>query len=126
MAFLPPSLPAMPPQGEIPDDSWHIQPHICRVCFGRVLRSGPPGSASYRCSNCGLSQAGSSDAVLCMCGMRTRTSTKSPLGVNAGIRCIANPHISPEMPSEIVAVHMGKPAQPLPSEPAPFLESDDD
>jgi hypothetical protein len=115
----------MQPLGTLPDNEWAIRPHICRVCFGRVLRCGPPGAASYRCSNCGLTQDGAADSVLCMCGLRTRTSTRNPLGVNAGLRCIPNPRISPEMPSEIVAVHVGAGIALTPST-APILEADDD
>lgn len=81
-----------------PRELWTLTDHICRACFGRVLRQ-PQGEGvrRYRCSNCGLEATGRDESALCACGLRLKG------GRDAGIRCERNPTPTPEFPSEIVA-----------------------
>lgn len=81
-----------------PVEGWTITPHICRVCFGRVLmREAFDHRKTFRCSNCGAEAPGHSEAAVCCCGIKLKT------GVDAGIRCAANTERSPEWPAEITA-----------------------
>lgn len=86
----------------MPDDTqapkWAITDHVCRVCFGRILRQ-PTGDGHrfYRCSNCGLQTTARLVSSLCCCGTAMRT------GRNIGLRCVRNLDPRPECPSEIVA-----------------------
>lgn len=78
--------------------SWALTAHVCRVCFGRVLRrSEERGERLYRCSNCGLQRAGADARAICACGIKLRT------GADAGIRCVENSQPTPECPALIVA-----------------------
>lgn len=79
------------------DHIWQLTPHICRICFGRVLHAIVDYKHFYRCSNCGAEREGKSEAVICMCGMKLGTKT------DAGIRCVSNKDRRPELPNEIVA-----------------------
>lgn len=78
---------------------WELTDHICRACFGRLLRreSDDGERHVYRCANCGVEAEGRRESVLCCCGMKLKT------GPDAGVRCIPNDQKSPECPSEIVA-----------------------
>ncbi len=76
-----------------------ITKHVCRVCFGRVLmRETFDHVKIYKCSNCGVERTGERESAICCCG------TKLRYGKDMGIRCIPNPDVRPEFPSEIVAV----------------------
>lgn len=77
---------------------WRLEPHACRVCFGRLVSRRPVagGPRIYRCTNCGMEIPGARASVLCCCGMKLAT------GRDAGLRCIRNPKRTPECPSEIV------------------------
>lgn len=89
-----------------PVQGWVITDHVCRVCFGRVLmRETFDRRRVYRCSNCGVETEGKTEAAICCCGMKLKT------GVDAGIRCQANPDRSPEWPSEITAAQATVPGQ---------------
>lgn len=89
-----------------PVQGWVITDHVCRCCFGRVLmRETFERKRVYRCSNCGLEQEGRTEAAVCCCGIKLKT------GVDAGIRCSANPDRSPEFPAEITAAQVGPPLQ---------------
>jgi len=84
-----------------PVEGWVITPHICRVCFSRVLvREAFDRRKTYRCAGCGMEGIGSSESAICCCGIKLKT------GVDAGIRCQANQDKTPEFPAEIVAVQM--------------------
>lgn len=86
------------------DFYWRLTPHCCRVCFGRVLaRETFDHKHVYRCSNCGIEKEGRSEAAICSCGMKLKN------GVDAGIRCQAQEHPTPEFPSQVVAVQVGRP-----------------
>lgn len=81
-----------------PVEGWVITPHICRVCFGRVLmREAFDRRKTYRCSNCGAEADGASEAVVCCCGIKLKT------GADLGVRCEVNKNRSPEFPAEITA-----------------------
>lgn len=82
---------------------WELADHVCRCCFGRILRSVetvPVGDAHghrWRCSNCGAEAASTVASSICSCGLRLKG------GRDAGIRCERNAEPTPEFPSEVVA-----------------------
>ncbi len=81
-----------------PVEGWVLTPHICRVCFGRVLmREAFDHRKTYRCSNCGTEASGHHETAVCCCGIKLKT------GVDAGIRCAPNENRTPEWPAEITA-----------------------
>ena len=92
------------PVGADGRELWSLTDHVCRVCFGRVLASATKtdGAHRYRCSNCGLEEAGRKPGVLCACGLKLKN------GHDAGIRCELNPEPTPEFPSEVVASQVGQ------------------
>lgn len=101
------SVPNLP----VTQDSWHLEPHVCSVCFGRVgSRVLPSGVTIYRCTNCGHEAAGLDTSVICACGIKMHSSSEGkrigPAVRDAGIRCHANPKRSPEFPSEFVASYV--------------------
>lgn len=70
--------------------------HACRVCFGRVFSGvDKDGRAGVICSICETSAAGGHQN-LCCCGVKLRR------GVSAGLRCVKNPDVSPEVPATII------------------------
>lgn len=75
--------------------AWVLENHVCAVCCGRVVSQKSDDGKIYRCSNCGHQGIGRVGAVCC-CGIKIRSR-------NAGIRCMPNPEVTPEWPSEIVA-----------------------
>jgi hypothetical protein len=86
-----------------------LVPHVCRACHSRLAcMTHEDGSRAFECTNCGLVAAGESAAVLCCCGMKIRRPQKGGQSgtvlVDAGIRCISNPVITPEFPSLFVAM----------------------
>jgi len=83
---------------------WEFTNHVCRVCFGRVMRrQGPAGGAVYRCSQC---EAEAPDRVeaICTCG------AAMPNGRLAGLACVLNPKPTLEQPSRVVVKFVGEPA----------------
>jgi hypothetical protein len=75
---------------------WKIEPHACRICFGRILsRTMPDGSTVSRCSECDTEVEGGPHK-LCCCGVKLNG------GKNAGLRCLPNPNKTPEAPAAIV------------------------
>lgn len=81
---------------------WTLTDHVCRVCFGRILRTSadenaPAGVHRYRCSNCGVEASARQVSSVCSCGLRLKS------GKDAGIRCERNTEPTPEFPSEVVA-----------------------
>lgn len=85
------------------DYGWAMTDHVCRCCFGRVLvRETFDRRKIYRCSNCGIEREGRSEAAICSCGIKLKT------GVDAGIRCQVSENRTPEFPSEVVAVQVGR------------------
>jgi hypothetical protein len=84
------------------DSVFALEPHICRVCFGRLVSMALPGEASriFRCTNCGAVAKGIGAKALCVCGIVTGDKGEFR---DAGIRCVVNPKQTPENPSEILA-----------------------
>lgn len=80
---------------------WAISPHVCRLCFGRLLVRQVAGREQARCAECGEQRDGEIE-VLCCCG------AKMADGTDAGLRCIPNDNRSPAMPNEIVVVHKSR------------------
>ncbi len=76
---------------------WSITPHVCSKCLGRVLvTENKDGSQTARCSNCGAEGEGGHKSI-CACGLKLKS------GKSAGLKCVANPNRSADLPSEIVA-----------------------
>jgi len=95
-------------------DSWRLEPHICRACFSRLVSQGAGGaSRRYHCTNCGLEAVAEAADALCCCGTKIRRPTKGSKSghslVDAGIRCVVNPSPTPDMPSVIVAAEVPNP-----------------
>lgn len=87
------------------DFAWAITPHICRVCFSRILvRETFDRRRIYRCSGCGAEAEGRSESAVCCCGIKLKT------GVDAGIRCEVNQDRSPEWPAEVTAAQQCAPS----------------
>lgn len=92
-------------------DSWRLEPHICRACFSRLVSRGADGAdRRYHCTNCGLEAVAASAEALCCCGTKIRRPTKGSKSgttlVDAGIRCVVNPVPTPDFPSVIVAAEV--------------------
>lgn len=85
---------------------WRVTPHACRICFGRILQRFVGGRHQTMCAECGTTVEGSHKA-LCCCG------TKMADGKDAGLRCIKNPHVTPETPHQVIVRHVSA----LPSDP---------
>lgn len=84
---------------------WKLTNHVCRVCFGRVLRK--PDRTAFMCSCCETSETTLRD--LCACGWKFNdvgSGKQKRKGVNMGVRCIKNPNRSPLSPSIIVAAEV--------------------
>lgn len=95
------------------DPAWHLEPHICRNCFGRLAsRALPSGEQEFLCTNCMALTLSSMHADACCCGMKIRkrngTGRSGGPMVDAGIRCIPNPEKSPAFPSAYVASEVVK------------------
>jgi len=91
-----------PPRSSLGDGfAWALTDHCCRACFSRVLvRETFDRRRIYRCAGCGIEREGRAESSICCCGMKLKT------GVDAGLRCGANPDRSPEFPAEIVAAQI--------------------
>lgn len=90
------------------ETTWLLEPHVCRKCFARIVsRSTGDGRRLYQCTNCGAEAQDTDASVLCCCGIKIKRAgkngTKAGSLVDAGIRCIPNPEISPMFPSLFVA-----------------------
>lgn len=95
------------------NEQWHLEDHVCRKCFGRVVSRPVTDAANcttrlYLCTNCGAEAQHDKADAICCCGIKIkragRSGTKaSSTLVDAGVRCIPNPEISPMFPSQIVA-----------------------
>lgn len=84
-----------------PELTYTITPHICRACFGRILKRATFGDISvHKCSNCGIEVINNDVRGLCCCGIKYRT------GKDSGIRCQMNEQRTPEFPSEIIAAEV--------------------
>lgn len=90
-------------EGADPTQTWSLEPHVCRHCFGRLLSQPAAGRTRYVCSNCGAEDLGDGPDVLCACGLALRNHGPSGGMLNAGLRCQPNPSPSPEFPSLFVA-----------------------
>lgn len=77
-----------------------LEPHVCRVCFGRVASRALGDRRVYVCTNCGLEGVGGKPSAICACGIKVRKN-------DAGIRCHANKVRSPEFPALFVASYGG-------------------
>lgn len=90
-------------EGTDPTQTWALEPHVCRHCFGRLISQPAAGRTRYVCSNCGAEDLGDGPDVLCACGLALRNHGPSGGMLNAGLRCQPNPSPSPEFPSLFVA-----------------------
>jgi hypothetical protein len=85
-------------------EQWEITDHVCRLCFGRLLRRlDSDGKPLIRCADCGTSVKGPVEA-LCACGAKLRN------GRLAGLRCAPNSASTIEQPAQIVVVYAGQEA----------------
>lgn len=89
--------------------TYKITDHVCRICFGRVLVA----ETESRCADCGASGKNVKD--VCACGTLLHTDK------NAGLRCIKNPAVSIECPTEIVVSYVG--VEEKPAAKAPGLKN---
>jgi hypothetical protein len=95
------------------DYAWHLEPHVCRACFGRMAsRALSETTSEFMCTNCMLLTVSESHTDACCCGMKIRKRNGSgrsggPM-VDAGVRCIVNPEKSPAFPSAYVASEVVK------------------
>jgi hypothetical protein len=89
-------------------DRWEIADHVCRNCFGRVLKLArahraktdqPEDKPRVRCSNCGLESEGNYRSICC-CGLKVGER-------QAKLRCVRSRCPSPEFPSEVTAEEVG-------------------
>lgn len=86
--------------------AWTLEPHVCRVCFGRIVSRPSTKDAHgfvYQCTNCGAENGGRSPDVLCACGLKLRNHAPGAPLVDAGLRCQPNPDPRPDFPSLFVA-----------------------
>ncbi len=96
-------------------EGWHLEPHVCKNCFGRVASVGQTssdGAIRYLCTNCGDEGVGRSSSVICACGIKLHSQAEGkrvgPANRDAWVRCITNPKRSPEFPSEYVASYINE------------------
>lgn len=99
------------PAADQTQDSWRLEPHICRSCFSRLVsQDSGDGSRRWQCTNCGIEALGAGAAVLCCCGLTIRRPTKKHTSghhlVDAGVRCSVNPNPRPDFPSLYVALEV--------------------
>jgi hypothetical protein len=79
----------------MPESGWTLIDHVCRTCFGRLLKRGE----EVRCADCETTVHGSHTA-LCACGARLKS------GRNAGLRCRRNAQPTAEQPAAVVVVYV--------------------
>jgi hypothetical protein len=116
--------PAQPGAGHTParargtegDSGWQLEPHCCRVCFGRIASRKVPDGREFECTNCGARGVGNKASVICACGIKIRKykgdGRTAAVMVDAGIRCHSNKRVSPEFPALFVASYGGAQAEP--------------
>lgn len=91
---------------------FELTDHICRVCYGRVVKGARPDGEpddhahTWRCTNCGVEAVARQVSSLCACGQRLKPLKSKGPWRDAGVRCVRNPNPSPEFPSLIVAVEL--------------------
>lgn len=94
-----------------PDSSVRLEPHVCRICFGRIASRRQGDGRIFECTNCGLTIPGVRPSVICACGIKIRKARgdgrSSVTLVDAGIRCHENQARSPEFPALFVASYGG-------------------
>jgi len=89
-------------------DLWEVTDHVCRLCFGRLLRRVAAGVTTVRCAQCDTEVTGRVE-TLCACG------AKLPNGRLAGLACRVNPAPTLEQSARVVVVFVGEVAVPRPS-----------
>lgn len=99
------------------DHAWHLEPHVCRQCFGRLAsRALDTGEQEFLCTNCMHLTLSTTHQDACCCGMKIRkrngTGRSGGPMVDAGVRCIVNPDKSPAFPSAYVASEVVKIKRP--------------
>jgi hypothetical protein len=79
------------------DQCWVLTDHCCRRCLGRLLAQAVAGRSNFRCAECGAvaSVIGPFEGSVCACGVQIG-------GRDAGIRCMPNPNIDPDSPTELI------------------------
>lgn len=98
-------------------DTWTLEPHVCKICFGRLASRALAGDLrEYRCTNCEAESQHTDATHGCCCGIKIRKRNGvgrhgGPM-VDAGIRCIANPERSPMFPAAYVASEVVKTKKP--------------
>lgn len=98
--------------------AYELTDHVCRACFGRILRGrrpeghGDDRAHTWLCSNCGASSVHREVDSVCACGMRLRHSG------DLGLRCIRAVAPTPEFPSQVVATQLS-PAEAAAPKPEP-------
>lgn len=88
----------------VPEDPvWRLEPHVCRVCFSRLVSASLVGRKDWRryhCPNCGATADGTTPAVVCGCGVRVPKRDGSAGSTpKAGLHCVKNSAPTPEFPS---------------------------
>lgn len=90
----------------VPETDWSVEDHVCGLCLGRILgRAGIKGR-EFMCADCGkrsegaVRTGGRIHPAMCACG--TKYGTR-----DAGVRCIVNLNVSPEVPQAIIASQEG-------------------
>lgn len=99
------------------DYAWHLEPHVCRHCFGRMAsRALSETQHEFLCTNCMALTVAESAVDACCCGLKIRkrngTGRSGGPMVDAGVRCIPNPEKSPAFPSAYVASEVVKNKRP--------------
>ena len=93
------------------ESSWRLEPHCCRVCFGRIASKPVEGGRHFECTNCGTHAVGAKADVVCACGTKLRKykgdGRTAVTLQDAGIRCHPNRRVSPEFPALYVASFAG-------------------
>jgi len=66
-------------------ETWALEPHLCRACGGRILRRvggpsvmTPGGNPIFKCANCGTQKASMGPGDLCWCGFAHRLNNTHP------------------------------------------------
>jgi len=80
---------------------WEVLDHVCRVCYGRLLRTkADDGTVLVRCAECETEVTGRVEN-LCACGAKLRN------GKLAGLQCRVNAAPTTEQPARVVVVYVG-------------------
>jgi len=76
---------------------WVITDHVCRFCFGRVLRS--QDGALVRCADCSAQVKNKKVTELCACGQEYKT------GGPVALKCKKNPEHIVGIGQEVMVEH---------------------